>query len=102
MHIRKLPVDELASNPESPDATPTELNPDTSTGEDFIEEPEDEVAAVLTMEEVLRQNDDLAQDSGRTVGETPAALARPLGPGESEEPPPVTEEELAALTRIGR
>lgn len=66
------------------------------------EEPEEKTAAasILTMSEILNQN---AERGGpkppRIVVEDDVPLHRSLGPLESEEPPPVTQDEIAALLR---
>lgn len=104
VHIKKVPVDELSQKAETPKPATTEpsIMSDQTSGEEFLEENSDEVDAVMTMEQVLAQSHSIAQDGSRTVGETPGPLTRPLGPAESEEPPPVTDEELAAITRIAQ
>jgi len=104
VHIRQVPVDDLAKSAEPPPKTELGVyaDNDDTPGEEFLEDLPEEAAAVLTMDEVLRKNDTLRQDDNRTVGETPKEypLNRPLGPYETEEPPPVTEDELRALTRM--
>jgi len=96
VHIKQLPIDEL--KPASIAPVVEEESQTAFMEVDSADEQSPEEAALLTMEQVLAQNNELSQDSSRTVGETPP-LNRPLGPEESEEPPPITEDELRALTR---
>ena len=80
VHIRQVDVSELAKQTET-----------AETVEDPIETPE--TSTVERREPVLTMTDILAQNEA--MGGAP----RPLGPQETEDPPPITEEELAVGRR---
>jgi len=97
--IKRVPVDEIARGAAPPDdSEDVQENVAEELLDDLPEEESSpEVAAVMTMEQVLNASQMLRQDNSRTVGTPP--LTRPLGPEETEEPPPISEKELRALTR---
>lgn len=109
VQIKNLPVDTLAKKAKKEAELAEVLKAVTAAGETTEVEtpvvPEEEVSEVLTMEDLLAQNETLM--SGGKPQNKPVSsdfLERPLGPNEFEDPPPVTEAELgtglAALTRI--
>ena len=94
VHIRSVNVGELAAQKEqeaentgpAPVSTYTGQLPDETPVP--VRTPAPPKSQVLTMEDVLNKNNEL--------------LNRPLGPGETEEPPPITEEELYGRRTYGR
>ena len=82
VHIRSVNVNELAAQKEV-ETGPSPVS--VYTGDQSA--PQAVRQQVLTMEEVLKQNE---------------LLNRPLGPGETDEPPPITEAELYGRNSYGR
>lgn len=92
VHIRKVNVDELAQQ-HTQAITPEDI-PD--------EEPPSKVRPdenpVMTMAQILSKNEQLGGTSAPASLGGPA-VSRPLGPEESEEPPPISEAELMSAWR---
>lgn len=86
VHIRSVNVDELAQQQKSEPITPADIP-------DIPEEPSEKTQTtantVMTMADILRRNE--------TMGGAP--VSRPLGPEESEDPPPISEAELMSAWR---
>ncbi len=83
VHIRSVNVEEMAQQ-QTPPPPPEDDVPDP---EDVPTEP---VNPVMTMADILRQNETMAGG---------IAPPRPLGPEESDDPPPISEAELMAAGR---
>ena len=99
VHIKNIDLSKLAAKRAT---QPDEVSPDveevppeageTELDDERIEEEGDEsVDSLLTLNDILQQNENM--------GGPP--LSRPLGPLESEEPPEITDAELAATKRTG-
>ena len=87
--ISNVQIDKLAAPREEPGAEDDETSYEDMLNEPHVEDPEPrDPDATMTVEELLRHNDALAE-----------AGPRHLGALETEEPPPITDAELNALRR---
>jgi len=85
VHIQQVNVNELAKQQTAPEPSEEDA-PVIETPSSKGDDPE---STVLTMTDILKQNEAMGG----------AAAPRPLGPQETDEPPPITEEEMTAARR---
>ena len=84
VHIRSVNVGEMAEQISKATAAPA----DPVTNQPATPSQQDTSNSVLTVEDVMDQNEEM--------------LTHPLGPGETEEPPPITDVELYGRKSYGR